>query len=418
MSPSPIAHGRPDRRHGGDGLSLTGMESKVMTADAQGNPLSGATPELAELFDQAVAAFNIYRGDPVGLLDQAIAAAPGFAMAHIFKAHLLGLATEPGATKEAKAIIDTVRTLPLSEREASHVEAIELMVAGEWTGAATALDRHNFDYPHDLVALQSGHLMDFYRANARSLRGGSLLMTPLKGVNGEVYAVAQGNLIVGGFGAQGRDGSKITVNVPSVGRIPGGALVERTVDSNFGNSGRIIFNLHAADFTTAKRMALSINDMLGPNVAEPLDAVSVSVQAPQNPAQRVDFLSLLENLEVQPGEAAARVVINSRTGTIVVGQHVRVSPVAITHGSLTVTVTESVQISQPNALGRGQTVAVPQSAVDVDEEANKMFRFSPSPTLDDIVRAVNEVGAAPGDLMAILEALRQAGALRAEIMVI
>ncbi len=255
-------------------------------------------------------------------------------------------------------------------------------------------------------------------ANARSLRGGSLLMTPLKGVNGQVYAVAQGNLIVGGFGAQGRDGSKITVNVPSVGRIPGGALVERTVDSNFGNNGRIIFNLHAADFTTAKRMALSINDMLGPNVAEPLDAVSVSVQAPQNPAQRVDFLSLLENLEVQPGEAAARVVINSRTGTIVVGQHVRVSPVAITHGSLTVTVTESVQISQPNALGGGQTVAVPQSAVEVDEEANKMFKFSPSPTLDDIVRAVNEVGAAPGDLMAILEALRQAGALRAEIMVI
>src|SRR5690606_27809585 len=170
MSPSPIAHGRPDRRHGGDGLSLTGMASKVMTADAQGNPLSGATPELANLFDQAVAAFNLYRGDPVGLLDQAIAAAPGFAMAHIFKAHLLGLATEPGATREAKAIIDTVRTLPLSEREASHVEAIELMVAGEWTGAATALDRHNFDYPHDMVALQSGHLMDFYRASARGLR--------------------------------------------------------------------------------------------------------------------------------------------------------------------------------------------------------------------------------------------------------
>lgn len=255
-------------------------------------------------------------------------------------------------------------------------------------------------------------------ANARSLRGGSLLMTPLKGVNGEVYAVAQGNLIVGGFGAQGRDGSKITVNVPSVGRVPGGALVERTVESSFGNNGRIIFNLHSADFTTAKRMALSINDMLGPNVAEPLDAVSVSVQAPQNPAQRVDFLSLLENLEVQPGEAAARVVINSRTGTIVVGQHVRVSPVAITHGSLTVTITESVQISQPNPLADGQTVVVPQSAVDVDEEENKMFKFSPAPTLDDIVRAVNEVGAAPGDLMAILEALRQAGALRAEIMVI
>lgn len=255
-------------------------------------------------------------------------------------------------------------------------------------------------------------------ANAKSLRGGTLLMTPLKGVNGEVYAVAQGNLVVGGFGAQGKDGSKITVNVPSVGRVPNGAFVERTVETNFGHNGRIIFNLHTADFTTAKRMAQSINDMLGPNVALPMDAVSVSVQAPQNPAQRVDFLSLLENLEVEPGESAAKVVINSRTGTIVVGQHVRVSPVAITHGSLTVTVNENVSISQPNALGGGRTMAAPNSDLSIEEEGNKMFQFNPAPTLEDIVRAVNEVGAAPGDLMAILEALRQAGALRAEIMVI
>ncbi len=255
-------------------------------------------------------------------------------------------------------------------------------------------------------------------ANAKSLRGGTLLMTPLKGVNGEVYAVAQGNLVVGGFGAQGKDGSKITVNVPSVGRIPNGAFVERTVETNFGHNGRIIFNLHTADFTTAKRMAQSINDMLGPGVAMPMDAVSVSVQAPQNPSQRVDFLSLLENLEVQPGAVAAKVVINSRTGTIVVGQHVRISPVAITHGSLTVTVNESVSISQPNALGGGRTIAAPNSELAIEEEGNKMFQFSPEPTLEDIVRAVNEVGAAPGDLMAILEALQQAGALRAEIMVI
>ncbi len=255
-------------------------------------------------------------------------------------------------------------------------------------------------------------------ANAKSLRGGTLLMTPLKGVNGEVYAVAQGNLVVGGFGAQGKDGSKITVNVPSVGRIPNGAFVERTVETNFGHNGRIIFNLHTADFTTAKRMAQSINDMLGPGVALPMDAVSVAVQAPQDPSQRVDFLSLLENLEVQPGETAAKVVINSRTGTIVVGQHVRVSPVAITHGSLTVTVNENVSVSQPNALGGGRTIATPNSEVAIEEEGNKMFQFSPAPTLEDIVRAVNEVGAAPGDLMAILEALRQAGALRAEIMVI
>lgn len=255
-------------------------------------------------------------------------------------------------------------------------------------------------------------------ANAKSLRGGSLLITPLKGLDGQVYAMAQGNLIVGGFGAEGRDGSRVTVNVPSVGRIPSGAFVERAVDTQFGNDGRIVFNLNAPDFTTAKRVAQSINKMLGPDVATPLDAVSISVQSPQNPGQRVDFLSLLENIEVEPGEAAARIVINSRTGTIVVGQHVRVSPVAITHGSLTVTVNEDVQASQPNALGGGQTVVVPNSAVGVTEETSPMFKFSPSPTLEDIVRAVNEVGAAPGDLMAILEALRQAGALNADIVVI
>lgn len=255
-------------------------------------------------------------------------------------------------------------------------------------------------------------------ANAKSLRGGSLLMAPLKGVDGNVYAIAQGNLIVGGFGAEGRDGSRITVNVPSVGRIPNGALVEREVATTFGHNGKVIFNLHYPDFTTAKRVAKSINTMLGPDVASPLDAVSIAVQAPQNPAHRVDFLSLLENIEVVPAEAAARVVINSRTGTIVVGQHVRVAPVAITHGSLTVTVSEGVQVSQPNALAGGNTVVAPNSAVGVTEEASPMFKFSPSPTLDDIVRAVNEVGAAPGDLMAILEALRQAGALKAELMVI
>lgn len=254
--------------------------------------------------------------------------------------------------------------------------------------------------------------------NAKSLRGGSLLMSPLKGIDGNVYAIAQGSLIVGGFGAEGRDGSRVTVNVPSVGRIPGGALVEREVATRFGNNGRVIFNLHTPDFTTAKRVAKSINTLLGPEVASPMDAVSISVQAPQDPAHRVDFLSLLENIEVEPGEASARVVINSRTGTIVVGQHVRVSPVAITHGSLTVMINENVEVSQPNALAGGQTVVAPNSTVAVTEETSPMFKFSPGPTLDDIVRAVNQVGAAPGDLMAILEALRQAGALRAEIMVI
>lgn len=255
-------------------------------------------------------------------------------------------------------------------------------------------------------------------ANAKSLRGGSLLLSPLKGVDGQVYAIAQGSLIVGGFGANGKDGSRVTVNVPSVGRIPDGAIVERVVASNFGGDNHIVFNLHRADFTTAKRLSTSINDLLGPNIAKPMDAASIVVQAPKDPAQRVDYISLLENLEVKPGEAAAKIIINSRTGTIVVGQHVRVYPVAITHGSLTVTIREDVDVSQPNAFGEGNSLVVPDSEIDITEENSPMFKFSPGPTLNDIVRAVNDVGAAPGDVMAILEALKQAGALTAEIMVI
>lgn len=261
--------------------------------------------------------------------------------------------------------------------------------------------------------------------NAKSLRGGSLLLTPLKGVDNQIYALAQGSLVVGGLGVEGQDGSKITVNIPSVGRIPSGATVERSVSNNFDDGKPIVFNLHRSDFTTAKRVADSINQMLGPDVARPVDSTSISVDAPVNPAHRVNFLSLLENIEVKPGEAAAKVIINSRTGTIVVGQHVRISPVAVTHGSLTVTVSERTEVSQPQpfAPDGGQVVVVPQTdQITVQGgpggEPNPMFKFSPGPTLDDVVRAVNEVGAAPGDLMAILEALKQAGALQAELVVI
>lgn len=255
-------------------------------------------------------------------------------------------------------------------------------------------------------------------ANARSLRGGTLLMSPLKGIDGNIYAIAQGNLIVGGFGADGSDGSRITVNVPSVGRIPDGATVERAVATRFGGDNEIIFNLHTPDFTTAKRVADSINRLVGPGIAKPMDAASIKVQAPADSAHRVDYLALLENVQVTPAEGSAKIIINSRTGTIVVGKHVRVSPVAVTHGSLTVTVRENSNISQPGAFSGGETVVVPDSEVVVEEEQGQMFNFAPGPTLDDIVRAVNEVGAAPGDLMAILEALKQAGALKAEIVVI
>ena len=254
--------------------------------------------------------------------------------------------------------------------------------------------------------------------NAKSLRGGSLLMTQLKGIDGQTYAIAQGNLVVGGFDAEGRDGSKITVNVPSAGRIPSGATVERAVPSGFDQGNSLTLNLNRPDFTTAKHIVDRINDMLGPGVAQAIDGGSVRVSAPLDPNQRVDYMSVLENLEIQSGEAVAKVIINSRTGTIVIGQNVRVSPAAVTHGSLTVTITEDPIVSQPGPFSNGETAVVPRSRVNAEQEAKPMFKFGPGTTLDEIVRAVNQVGAAPSDLMAILEALKQAGALQAELIVI
>lgn len=254
--------------------------------------------------------------------------------------------------------------------------------------------------------------------NAKSLRGGSLLMTPLKGIDGNVYAVAQGNLVVGGFDASGSDGSRITVNVPSAGRIPSGATVERPVPSGFDQGNTLTLNLNRPDFTTAKNIVDQINGMLGPGVAQAIDGGSIRVSAPLDPNQRVDYLAVLENIEIEAGQAAAKVIINSRTGTIVIGQNVRVQPAAVTHGSLTVTITEDPIVSQPEALSGGQTAVVPRSKVDAAQEAKPMFKFGPGTTLDEIVRAVNQVGAAPSDLMAILEALKQAGALQADLIVI
>ena len=186
--------------------------------------------------------------------------------------------------------------------------------------------------------------------NAKSLRGGSLLVTPLRGLDGQVYAMAQGNLIGNGCGAQANDGSKVTVNVPTSGRVPNGASVERPVPSSFANGDTLTLSMHTADFTTATRLARRINKELGEGTAAPVDAVSVSVHAPADAGQRVAFLSVLENLDVDPGEAAARVIINSRTGTVVIGDHVRVTPAAVSHGSLTVTIKEDIKVSQPSAL--------------------------------------------------------------------
>lgn len=254
--------------------------------------------------------------------------------------------------------------------------------------------------------------------DAKSLRGGSLIMTPLKGADGKIYAMAQGNLVVGGFGAEARDGSRVTVNIPSAGRIPNGATVERSVSNAFNVGDHIILNLHQADFTTASRLTDSINYTLGKGTARSMDASSIKVNAPRDPSQRVPFLSLVENLQLKPGDAAAKIVVNSRTGTIVIGQHVRVSPAAVTHGNLSVTISANTEVSQPNAFSNGETVIAPNFDIEISEEDSRMFLFDSGVSLDDIVKAVNQVGAAPGDLVAILEALKQAGALRAELVII
>jgi flagellar P-ring protein FlgI len=268
---------------------------------------------------------------------------------------------------------------------------------------------------------KSGQMIDITVSsigNASSLRGGALLMTPLRGIDGEVYAIAQGNLIVGGFGASGKDGSKVTVNVPSSGRIPNGASVEREVPSNFANTPYVSLNLNSPDFTTASRLVEGINKLLGEGTAQAFDAVTVRVSAPTDLTQRISYLSVLESMEIEPGDAPARVIVNSRTGTVVIGSHVHVMPAAVSHGSMTVTISERSDVSQPNALAQGTTVTTPRSSVKVDQADAHMFVFDAGVDLDTIVRAVNQVGAAPGDLVAILEALKQVGALRADLIVI
>jgi len=253
-------------------------------------------------------------------------------------------------------------------------------------------------------------------ANASSLRGGTLIVTPLRGVDGNIYAMAQGNLVVGGLGVEGTDGSRVSINIPTTGRIPGGAIVEQEVPTAFGEGDSIVLNLRRSDFTTAQRLAQTINDSFGGGLASALDATSIRVRAPVDLSQRVGFASEIENLTVTPGEPPARIVINARTGTVVVGGNVQVLAAAVSHGSLTVTITENFDVSQPAPFARGQTVVTPRSDIEVDQDASRMFPFGPATTIDDIVRSVNDVGAAPGDLVAILEALHAAGALRGELI--
>ncbi len=212
--------------------------------------------------------------------------------------------------------------------------------------------------------------------SAKSLRGGTLLQTFLKGLDGQVYAVAQGNLVVSGFSAQGNDGSKIVGNNPNVGIISSGATVEQEIPTPFGRGDYITFNLIQSDFTTAQRLADAVNNFLGPQMASAVDATSVKVRAPREISQRVAFLSAIENIEFDPAEGSAKIIVNSRTGTIVVGKHVRLRAAAVTHGGMTVAIKENLNVSQPNAFSGGQTVVVPDSDIEITEGDGKMFKLN------------------------------------------
>jgi len=252
---------------------------------------------------------------------------------------------------------------------------------------------------------------------ATNLRGGSLLLTSLRGVDGQVYALAQGSLTATGVDASGA-GSKVAVGVTTSGRIPSGATVERAVNNPFDKTDNVLLNLRDGDFTTASSIIQAINAKFGADVATALDSVSIVVRAPMDTSQRVSFVSMIENIDVQPGEPPARVVVNARTGTVVISRNVRVTAAAVTHGTISVSVAMTNEVSQPGAFSNGSTAAVQNADIKVSEPNKPMFLFQPGVDLRQIVDAVNQVGATPSALIAILEALKSSGSLRAELLVI
>ena len=253
--------------------------------------------------------------------------------------------------------------------------------------------------------------------SAESLRGGNLILTELRGIDGQVYALAQGSLTVTGISADAA-GSSIEIGVPTSGRIPNGAILERLIETPFETADHFVLNVRDADFSTANAIATAINERYGVGMATAIDAVSVAVRAPEEMSAKVGFLSDIELMEVDPGAPMARVVINSRTGTAVINRSVRVGAAAVSHGTLMVRIDAFNEVSQPNALGDGETVGVTNADIAVEEPRNEMIVLEPGVELQDIVDAVNQVGASPSALIAILEALKRAGSLKAQLVVI
>ncbi|WP_018409970.1 flagellar basal body P-ring protein FlgI [Methyloversatilis thermotolerans] len=253
--------------------------------------------------------------------------------------------------------------------------------------------------------------------NAKSLRGGTLVMTPLKGADGQVYGVAQGNVVVGGAGASA-GGSSVTINHLSVGRIAGGATVEREVPTVIGESGVLHLETHTSDYGTTQRMVDAINAGMGPGTASAVDARRIELRAPTDPNLRVAFMSRLENLDVTPAQQAAKVIVNSRTGSVVMNQAVTLDTCAVAHGNLSVTVSSEPVISQPPPLSGGQTAVAARNQIDVKQEGGALLNVPKGASLADVVKALNALGANPQDLIIILQAMKAAGALRAELEII
>lgn len=253
--------------------------------------------------------------------------------------------------------------------------------------------------------------------DAKSLRGGTLLLTQLRAADNEVYALAQGNVVVGGLSASGKSGSSVTVNTPTGGRIPNGAQIEREIPTDFSTRPQVMLRLRHPNFDTATNVVNAINRRFG-DVATTADGTSVEVVAPANPTERVAFVAKLENMAVEAGVETPKVVFNSRTGTVVISDGLRVKSAAVTHGALKVVISESSAVSQPGPLSNGQTAVTPQSKVSVDQGSGQMFHWPAGARLQTIIDVVNSLGASPDDIMAILQALDQAGAIEGELVVI
>ncbi|SFC67916.1 flagellar P-ring protein precursor FlgI [Polaromonas sp. OV174] len=253
--------------------------------------------------------------------------------------------------------------------------------------------------------------------NAKSLRGGTLLMTPLKGIDGQVYALAQGNMVVGGAGASA-NGSQVKVNQLSSGRIPGGAIVERAVESTLGGDGTLMLELNSTDFGTVQKAVEAINRNMGPGTATALDARVIQVRAPALPEERVGFLARIENIDVAPAQSAAKVVINARTGSVVMNQNVRVNDCAVAHGNLSVVINTEPVVSQPNPLSGGKTVTAQRSQIELSQGGGALQVVRGGASLADVIKGLNSLGANPQDLVSILQAMKAAGALRAELEII